>query len=992
MTATRALTLLIFGAWFQFSGLVIAQPVSELPRAEYYVARELFRVGRTLEASDGFKTALNRARRIGEQRWIDSIPPIVMLGECYYQQGNIAQALEHYDSALMLALANPGWIDQLQIQVELLAELEPSTKGINWFTKSRPTRAVVVPAGIQLAVDPTQAQVTPQGGVVAPVSLVTQLDVTEVLRTMGIAMLRRWEALGPLAKHSPLAVPLDNLFARNPSQQAPWVLSSWRILQGLSSLASPAGADARRLLREGVLIGNQSDYFFSPLALVALGKLDARDGNHQAAIVSFQDAALLAAQFDQYETTSEALQELSASAAAIQRVDLLDPLQRLSTWANKKSGSVQVAALLGAAELAAHAKDYVLADKYLKQCAVLLRGREIALSRLQAQMAFVNALVAFGQNRRSLGISNLDSALKMMRGTSTTGLVVESVFQAQMTLDLLASQSLTSVDAEAILMEAIAEPNQTDWELQPLKMLAGLTTARGPAFVRLLELGSARHAPDEVLLERIDQVQRQRIFEALPLGGRLFSIRDALGRDPGELLPESRKSVETLLQRSPELAAAQTQVNKLVAQLRQAPMPLDERKLTAEARKAFLELEELSANFECQLAFHSLQRRSFARFAPPAFNLARTQQLLSDTDLVLGLVVGSQQIHGVAITKDRTHFWNVGDIARLEANLKGLLGNIGVAREGKPNLPSEAIGPNAAWRKSAETLSATLFPADIQGLLDSCQRVIIAPHDQLWYVPYELLPQSGSAAKGPWIAHHAVTYVPSLGSIEYAFASAPTVKESVGVVSDFFAIDPESNQEQTQRLLQAVPNSHLVSLTQKVTVPSAAWLKLCTDQLWVANTTDSTGGWDTPVLPFGKQQQAQLGSWLETPRTSPARMLLPGLQTGVGVGQLANGNDILLPVCSLMFSGTKTVFLSRWPVGGKSASTILQRQLEELQFERPSNALRRAVLAQWPEQFLIAAEPALLPAGKEASALINGFHPLLWSGYMSVGDYSVNRQ
>lgn len=992
MTVTRALTLLFLSLCCQAAGLAVAQPVSELPRAEYYVARELYRAGRTLEASDGFRTAINRARRIGEQRWIDSIPPLVMLGECFYQQGNMAQALEQYDKALMLAIANPGWIDQLQIQVEQLTELEPTAKGINWFAKSRPSRAVVVPAGIQLSVDPTQAQGTALGGVIAPVSLVTQLDVTEILRTLGIALLRRWEALGPLANHLPQSEPLEALFAHPPSQAAPWVLSSWKILQGLSGLASPAGGDARQLLREGILIGNQSDYFFSPLALVALGKLEARDGNHQAAIVSLQDAALLAAQFEQHAITSEALQALSASAAAAQRVDLVEPLQRATAWANKRSVSIQVAGLTGAAELAIMAKDHGLAEKCLKQCTALLRGREIALTRQQAQVAYVNALLAFAQNRGPQGISSLDNALKMIRGSSTTGVGIQSVFQAQMALDFLASQSLTSADAETVLMEALAEPNLNDWELQPLETLAELTTARSPAYVRLLELAADRNAPEEELLARLDQVQRQRIYEALPLGGRLFSIRDGLARDPADLQPEGRQSVTALLQRAPDLGTAQAQIDKLIAQLRQAPLPMDERKLAADTRRTFAELEERSAKFESQLAFQSLQRQAFVRLAPPTFHLAATQQMLSDTDLLLGLVVGSQQIHGVAITKDKTQFWTVNDVAQIEVSLKSLLSAIGVGRMGKPNLPSEAVGPKAAWRKSAETLSTQLFPADIQNLIDGCQRVIIAPHDQLWYVPYELLPQTGSAAMAPWIAHHAVTYVPTLGCVASAFGSEPTVGDSVGVASDFFAKDPDANQEQIQRLLQAVPNSQLISLSQKVAIPSATWLKLRTDQLWVANTTDSTGGWETPVLPFGKQQQAQLGSWLETPRTSPARVLLPGLQTAMGVGQLGNGNDLLLPVCSLMFSGTKTAVLSRWAVGGYSTSTILQRQLEELQFERPSSALRRAVLAQWPEQFPISTEPALLPAGKESATLITGFHPLLWSGYMSVGDYEINRQ
>ncbi len=990
MTALRSLdrTLLVLFWLVVTAGPLCAQPVSELPRAEYYVARELYRVGRTLEAADGFQAALNRARRLGEGRWVDSIPPLIMLGECYYQQGNLALALEQYDAALMLALANPSWIDQVEVQMEQLAELDSATRSIQWFPKSRPTKTVIVPAGLQLSVDPTQAQVTPQGGVIAPVSLVTQLDVTEVIRTLGIALMRRWEVLGPLAKHSPLAAPLETLFSRQPSQSVPWLVTSWRVLQGITSLASSGRADGRQLLRDGTLIANQADYYLSPLALLVLGKLDAREGNYPAAIINFQDATLLAAQFEQYACMAEAVDNLSACAAATGRVDLLDPLGRLATWANKKSGSVQVAALVGAGELSVLAADFASADKLLRQVAVVLRGREVALPRAQAQLSFVSASLAFAQNRGTLGISNLDAALKFMRGSAATGAVVESIFQAQLTLDLLASQALNAIEVEQVLLETVAEPSPVDWELNPLKTLAELSTAREPAFIRLLELAIARKATVDEVLDLIDRIERQRLYEALPLGGRLHSWRYALAALPQQLSPENRQVVDRELQRQPSLIAAGQRIAALVAQLRNAPMPLDERKLPADAKKAFTELEELASQHESHLALLSLKRIGLDRMAPPTANLQGIQQRLEEHDLVLAMVLGGQQVFGLAITADKTHQWQVSDADKLTTTLAALFSEIGVVRDGKPSQPAEALAPTAAWRVTAEKLSAQLFPAEVQAMVDTCERVIMIPHDQLWYVPYELLPHGANAGNPPWIVRQAVTYVPTLGSIELAFSTKPTINETTGIVGNFFALDAASNEAAAAAIAQAVPNSHSVNLNPKVSVPSATWLRLKTDQLWVATLVESfDNGWETPILPLGKPNQASVGKWLDTPQTSPAIVLLPGLQTGLSQGKPTRGNDLFLPICAMLYSGTKTTCLSRWPVGGSSAKTFLQRELEELQTERPSDALRRGVLAQWPEQFLISDEPSLLPAAKESPPLISGSHPLLWSGYMSVGDY-----
>ncbi len=966
-----------------------AQPVAELPRAEYYVARELFRVGRTLEAADGFQATLNRSRRLGEKRWVDSIPPLVMLGESYYQQGNLAQALEQFDAALMIALANPGWIDQVQIQMEQLSELDSSNKSIQWFTKSRPTKSVIVPAGLQLAVDPTQAQVTPQGGVVAPVSLVTQLDVTEVLRTLGIALMRRWEVLGPLAQHSPLAAPLEAMFSRNPSQQVPWLIASWRILRGLTTLASPGQVGGRQLLREGTLIANQADYYLSSLAVLVLGKIDARDGNYPSAIINFQDAALLAAQFDQYDCVAEAIDSLSACAAAAGRVDLLEPLGRLATWANKKSGSVQVAALVGSGELSVQAGDFVGSEKLLRQASVVLRGREVMLPRAQAQLSYTSALLAFAQNRGTLGISHLDTALKIMRGSADTGAVVESIFQTQLTLDLFASQSLNAADVEAILKESLAEPSRTDWELYPLKTLAELTTARDPAFHRLLDLATSRKATVEEVAELMDRIHRQRLYEALPLGGRLFSWRQALGGQPQQLSPENRQTVERELQRNPTLLASGQRLEALVGQLRNAPMPIDDRKIPADAKKTFLELETLSSNFESQLAYLSLQRRHLERMAPPAANLKAVQQKLDKHDVVLALVLGGKQIFGLAVTADQTHAWQVNDADKLTNSLSALVAEIGLVRVGlKASQPTDTLKPNAAWRATAEKLTAHVFPAEVQTMLAACERVIMIPHDQLWYVPYELLPLGANAGNPPWIVHHAVTYVPTLGSIEFAFSSEPAVKETTGIVGSFFALDPPTNIAAAEAVAQSAPSSHLINLAQNVSVPSASWLKLKTDLLWVATKIDSSdNAWELPVIPIGKPNLMGVGKWLDTPRTSPAIVLLPGLQTGLSQGKMARGNELFLPVCAMLYSGTRTACLGRWPVGGSSAKTFLQREIEELQSERPSAAFRRSVLAQWTEQFLIAEEPILLPVAKESPPLILGSHPLLWSGYMSIGDY-----
>ncbi len=965
-----------------------AQATGDMPRAEYYMARELFRVGRTLEAADGFTVSLNRARRIGEQRWIDSIPSLVMLGECHYQRGELALALEQYDSALMVLLANPTWVDQLELSNAPLPAFDAVSKGIQWFPKSRPMRAVAVPVGLPIAVDPASPRITAQPGGASASGPAVHLDVSEVLRTTALALMRRWETLGPLAKHSPLSGPLDALFTRNSNQQAPWFVASWRVLQGISSLASQAPVDSRQLLRQGALVGNLSDYYLSSLALLVLGKLEARDGNYAAANVLFQDATLVAAHFEQHATAAEATLRLTDCAAASGQSSAMEPLQRMAGWANKKSTSLQLSAWLGASELAVYANDFALADKLLRQCPPLLRNLDTALPRLHARFLFVNALSAFGQKRGAQGVTSLQHALQIMRGSAETGAVVESIFQTQLVLDLFAAKSLSAVDTEAILSEVVAEPSAIDWALSPLETIAELTTARDPAYAQLVEMALDRQASVEEILAGMDQLQRQRLYVALPLGGREFTWRLLVARPPEQLLPADRQVVAAARRRMPTLETDAQRMGQLIAQLRQAPLPLEERKLSADAKKAFVELEELSEGYESQLAFLSLQRQLVDRSVPPPAELAQLQGRLAADDILLGLTVVGQEVVGVAITRDAAQYWRVADGSQIDGSLLALLADVGATPEPRPATVSVAASAGAAWHKSAQQLTDTLFPAEVQKMLANSRRTIVAPHDRLWYIPFEMLPLKTDSGHQPWIAHHAVTYIPTLGSIELAFAKPAPVAQTVGIVGDFFASETAANQTLAQGVGQELPDSYTLFLAQKNSVPSVAWLKLKTDQLWVANTIESTGsGWDTRVLPLGNVDQTRVGSWLTTPHTSPVRVLLPGLRTAIGSGKLERGDDLFLPICAMLFSGTRHASLSRWPTGGVSASVLLQRQLEELQSEPPSAALRRAVLALWPEQFEAANEPALQPWSNDAAGQVGGTHPLLWGGYMAVGDY-----
>lgn len=964
----------------------MGQAVSELPRAEYYVAKELFGAGRIAEAAEGFTAAGQRARRIGEQRWIDSIPPLVMLGECYYQQGNLTLAMEQYDAALLLMLNYPKWIDRVDAGSEQLPFHEAAAKGINWFPMSVAARTVAIPEAIEIAIDPLQAQVGPQGGIIAPVSLVTRLDSTEVFRTLAVAMSRRKEILGPLARHSPLSEPLALAFMHEPLPQAAWVVASWKLLRGLSKLSTATEAEAPGLIRGSILLGGQYHYFMSPLALTAIAEIEAKQGNYAAAISALQDASLLAAELEQHSELADSLRLLAACGAASQRIELLGPLQNVATWSSKRSNLSRLAALIGAAEIAVYDGNVPLADKLSKQAALIFRAREITLPRDRAALAYTNALMGFAQNRATLGYSNLEAALKLMHGNAQTGAVVERIFQAQMTLDLLAGGQLTPDDCDAILAKILAEPSRGDWELDSLETLAAITTASLPAYERLLELAVDR-GDQTAIVSRLDRLQRQRFYESLPLGGRLLSVRHAIATDPTKLPKASADAANIAFQTFPELKNEQQLMQSIVKQLHDGPLPLDERQLPAAEKRLFGELEELAVAIENQIALFSLRRTSLDRYLPGKADIAAIQAQLKTDDLVLALATTGQSIVGVAVNQQQVKYWQVAEVNEVEIQLNELLVNIGLVKQATPLLPSAVLSSDSAWKTSAQSLLTKLFPSEVQDLVADSKRVVIAPNGRLWYLPFELLPIAAQADANRWIEDRAVTYVPTLGGVHAAFNEIPTIKNSVGILGNPFATNKDENRAIAERLLAEVSNSTGLFLDEKLAVPSPVWLGICSDQLWfAAQLVPAANTWETILMQFGRGKQATLGSWLSSPKASPAAVVLPGLTTAAPSGTLGSGNELFLPACGMLLSGTRSAMLSRWPVGGKSTAAILERYLEDSQSESASTALRRAVLSLWTEDFLIADEPSLLPAGKEAAALCSGQHPLLWSGYMSVGD------
>jgi hypothetical protein len=273
-------------------------------------------------------------------------------------------------------------------------------------------------------------------------------------------------------------------------------------------------------------------------------------------------------------------------------------------------------------------------------------------------------------------------------------------------------------------------------------------------------------------------------------------------------------------------------------------------------------------------------------------------------------------------------------------------------------------------------------------MIAGAQRVVVIPNGNLWYLPFELLPASQSDPRKPLLARHAVCYLPTLAHVRQINSPPPVTQNMVGVVSPFFSTDRETNQSLCSQIGQSVKNSSRFDAQQKATLSTPSWLRLRSDQLWVASELPmAKTPWELRLIPIEPSQENALAHWMQSPLRAPARLFLPGLQSSAQRVEMNGGNELFVPACTLMSAGVRSVWMSRWKVGGRSALTALSRVIDELEFESPSAAWQRTAIALWAEKLPTADEP-VLPNARSLPPTIDGNHPLLWSGYMMLGDHS----
>ena len=264
---------------------------------------------------------------------------------------------------------------------------------------------------------------------------------------------------------------------------------------------------------------------------------------------------------------------------------------------------------------------------------------------------------------------------------------------------------------------------------------------------------------------------------------------------------------------------------------------------------------------------------------------------------------------------------------------------------------------------------------------------MIVPDGPLWYLPFEALPvpiENGTT--GPLLLQIPIRYAPTLSlAAPDRRQNRPVTRTAVVGGKLLSRDDDDFAKASTAAVVAALPGS--IELTGDTLRATSATLSSAFDRLVVMRDSEDPErlpfGWAPLALDAGKPGST-LADWGLLPFTGTEQVVFPGFHTPAeyGLKRGGTGEEVFLAVCGLLASGSRTILLWRWRVGGQSTVDLMREFVQELPHESAAAAWRRSVRLATGREL----DPSLegrLKANSGASS-VKADHPFFWSGYLLV--------
>ena len=718
--------------------------VKRVPSERYYAGTALIESGQFSSAIRFYNSEIKDAVKIGPSLWIDSICYYAMLGETYYQAGDLDSALKNFNSSLTLAMAFPNWM----AKVTYVEGVSGREKGATpWGVSRRATPIGVFPSKATIIIGEGETQATRQLGIVAEQHAMA-IDPIEILRCIALSIRRRVDIIGPLAPYDPMSTEILETFRTRAVAPNHWSIVFLDVIWGLALEECDKTQSAVKALNEALLAMGRFDHQLTGDALLELGHIFLKVDKVREAAQCYYEAAHSAWQFGDRLLLEEALRRYSNCSKAL-RGGAADPaLVGAYRWSKTQRGCVllQTSLALELLEDMIYSGRIPQAKSGLSALQASMRG-EVRNTIHADRWNYLHALFLYATGETERG----DEALALV----VEGAKVRSTWARQLgKLDafvqrgLTANGALTPRNAADLYEYLLREPTVVDWAVNPTESLSIQMIAPLASYERQFQLLLDRDLKDKAF-EVSERIRRERFFSTQTYGGRLVSLRYIMTADDLLTTPSLRAARETLAFAYPNFEETMKATASVMEFLNGIPTVPTDRDDAKRQEALFADLAKIAVNQEAMLHFIAAGRVRIPYVFPPVYSVEEVQKRLPADTAILSFIEAEGEIYGFMIGKENLDAWRIGASDQVAAAVATFLKTIGNS-DGSRYVENEQLN-DELWKAQGARLREILLGAsDVEADRFNIvfSKLVVTPDSSIWYLPFEALclPKAASTA------------------------------------------------------------------------------------------------------------------------------------------------------------------------------------------------------------------------------------------------------
>jgi hypothetical protein len=957
-----------------------------LPTDEYFAVLGVLYDGDYASALGGFQDCLRSGLKTPNSFWIDSICYHTMCGETYFQLGQYAQALDHFNKALQLQIAFNDWMIPVKFDAVIRPAQQASLRPIPWGKPQRPmmighfSDSVLIQQG---SVD--QSHVIARGGGVVQQATQRPINPQEIVRCVCLSLRRRHEILGPLAPYDTLTNQFVSVMTKRPVQPNHWTESWIDVMLGCAFAAIGKDPQAKPLLEKSLLAGGTYDHPLTSTALLELGRIALNAGDYDLATKYFEEAGYSGYYFFDPLQVEDAFRYSVITHILANRKGTYAPLVGGIAWARQQDyRQMQTELLLLGAELQCLNNDAKSASTTLDNARAVIGRRDMLKARIGAQLNYNQAHVQYQLGNVAAGDTAINAALAFAKTGSL------QLFRMGLADRMVVDRSLTTRAASEVFQELLRDPQAGRWIYDPLETLAVLVHPHPLYFERWFEVSLERKELDgRKALEIADLWKRHKFLTTQEFGGRLLALRWILESPPQALPSQASLQRQALLTQFPAYEQLSQHAAALRAELGRMPIIIEDPEQAKVQAAKLAELEKASRDQEIMLKVMAVRRLPADIVFPPIRTVEEVQKALPKEHALLVFFTGARSSWGFLMTDEKFGYWLLPNMQDVQKKLVAVLQGLGNHDENKVLVADDLRG--TGWQQDSRELFDMLTKESKAGLPYGFKELAIVPDGMLWYVPFETLHAAPQGAEARSLLEQVrLRYAPTMGLAVGDTLPRLDKGKALVTVGKMYPTDQDEVAENAYaEFLRAVPQTELLKSRVKLPASQALFAGLADRLITFAEIVPGANGpqQTAPLRGDKNPPSGTLADWVRLPWQGPAQVALPAFHSGAENGMKKvspadAGNELFQTVTSLMASGARTILISRWRTAGRTSFDLTREFMQELPYESASKAWQRSVALASQNPIDPSAEPRVrLDSGAGAPA---ASHPFFWSGYMVV--------